>query len=188
MNMQSVSRRSFLTSSLAGMAAAAGAAAAAAAVPSDAADVFDSDADALAEAWRLVEEDGCCRVIVRGREIVSKERGRGTGPFLRLLDSRPDVLRGARVVDSTVGIASAAVAVKGGAAKVFARTASEGARDVLARAGIPLEARVVVPHILNRDLSGPCPLESGVAGLAGVDEILVAARQTLAGLRTRSMA
>ena len=188
MKDQLMSRRSFLASSLASVVTVANASTAAVAAPPEAKREFGSHAEALAEAWRLVEEDGCCRVIVCGREIVSSERGRGVGPFLRLLDARPDVIKGAAIVDSVVGTASAAVAVKGGAEKVFARTASEGAKDVLARAGIPLEAKVVVPHILNRDMSGQCPLEAGVAGLSGVDEIVVAARKTLSALRNRSIA
>lgn len=179
MNNQTMSRRSFIASSFAGVAVAAS--------PKPERR-FNTHSDAIAEAWRLVENDGCCRVIVRGCEIVLTERGRGTGPFLRLLDSRPESLDGATVVDSVVGTASAAVAVKGRVAEVLARTASEGAKDVLARAGIPLEAKVVVPRILNRDMSGPCPLEAGVAGIAGADDILLAARQTLDGLRTQSIA
>jgi hypothetical protein len=185
MNKPDISRRSFLAKSIVGIAAAAPVAALA---PSAAKNAFATHGEAIAEAMRLVEDEGCCRVVVSGCDIVSTERGRGTGPFLRLLDARPDVLRGAVVVDSVVGTASAAVAVKGGAAKVIARTASEGAKDVLARAGIPLEAEVVVPQILNRDMTGPCPLEAGVAGLTSANDIVASARRTLSDLRAAQYA
>ncbi len=181
MSESTLSRRHFLLSSLVGLGAAA--TGVAGVRPSgDLAD-FPSLEDAINEAWRLVEEEGVCRVIVRGSAIVSVERGRGIGPLMRLLDAQPQMLADATVVDSVVGRAAAAVAVKGGVAKVLARTASEGARDILAAGNVPLEAKVVVPHIMNRDLTGVCPIEAATCGFGSPDAIIVAARQTLDALR-----
>ena len=181
MSESTLSRRHFLLSSLVGLGAAA--TGVAGVRPRGEFADFPSREDAINEAWRLVEEEGVCRVIVRGSAIVSVERGRGIGPLMRLLDAQPQMLADATVVDSVVGRAAAAVAVKGGVAKVLARTASEGARYILAAGNVPLEAKVVVPHIMNRDLTGVCPIEAATCGFGSPDAIIVAARQTLDALR-----
>lgn len=179
-----MSRRQFLLSSLAGLGAmAAPAAVSAIAGVQAGVDEFASHDEAIREAWRLVEEEGVSRVIVKGDAILSVERGRGVGPLIRLLASSPDLLKGATIVDSVAGRAVAAVAAKGGAVKVLARTASEGAKEVLAANGIPLEAKVLVGHIMNRDLTGTCPIEVATEGLENPQEIIVAARRKLDELR-----
>ncbi|MBP5284571.1 MAG: DUF1893 domain-containing protein [Kiritimatiellae bacterium] len=169
--MNAISRGQFIASALAVSASAV------------CRETFAAD-DALAEAWRLIEEEGACRVVVKDGRIVAVARGRGAGPVLRLLESDFESLANATVVDSVVGLAAAAAAVKGGVARVCARTASETARNFLASNGIPLEAKVVVPTIMNRDLTGPCPLESGLASLTSADAMLAKAESILAGLRS----
>lgn len=178
--MSDMSRRKFLLSSLAGLGAAA---VTRAGLGGDLGYTFGTHDEAVREAWRLVEEDGAARAIVKGCEVVSVERGRGVGPLIRLLVSSPQLLKGATIVDSVAGRAVAAVAAKGGAKEVLARTASEGAKEVLAASGIPLEAKVMVAHIMNRDLTGTCPIEAATEGLDSPDEIVAAAKRKLDELR-----
>ena len=140
---------------------------------------FPSAEAAEKEALRLIEEEGACRVIVRGGEIVHIESGRGTAPLLRLLANDAEKLEGATLVESVLGLAAAAAAFKGGVEKIIARTASEKAREFLARNAIPLVAETVVPRIMNRDLTGPCPLEASAEGLSSADDIIAAATKTL---------
>ena len=187
MSKTDLSRRQFLLSSLMGLGAvaAAGASGVTAGAGGEESN-FPSPEAALKEAWRLVEEEGVCRVVVRGSSIVSVERGRGVGPLVRLLDARPQLLKGSVVVESVVGRAAAAIAVQGGVARVLARTASEGARDVLSAAQVPLEAKVVVPHIMNRDLTGICPIEAATEGFNSPADIVAAARRTLDTLRAKA--
>ena len=187
MKESNMSRRRFLLSSLAGFGAVA-ASGAASALPASRTKEYASHEDACNEAWRLIEEDGACRAIVSGRAIVSVEHGRGVGPLMRLMASNPSLLDGTVMVDSVVGRAAAAIAVKGGVKKVLARTASEGAKSVLARGGVALEAKVVVPGIMNRDLTGACPVEAATAGLESPDEIIAATARTLDALRNSAKA
>ena len=179
-----MSRRQFLLSSLAGLGTVAAPAAVSALAGGQAGvDEFASHDEAIKAAWRLVEEEGVSRVIVKGDAILSVERGRGVGPLFRLLASSPQLIKGATIVDSVAGRAVAAVAAKGGAKEVLARTASEGAKEVLAASGIPLEAKVMVAHIMNRDLTGTCPIEAATEGLDSPDEIVAAAKRKLDELR-----
>ena len=183
MSEGNMSRRQFLLSSLAGIGAVAASGAANTVLSGGEVREFAAPDEAIKEAWRLVEEAGFSRVIVKDSAIVAAERGRGVGPLMRLVESSPAILEGATIVDSVVGRAVAAVAVKGGAGKVLARTASAGAREVLAAKGIPLEAKVMVENIMNRDLTGVCPIEAATAGLGDADAIIAAAKLKLDALR-----
>jgi hypothetical protein len=145
--------------------------------------VVGTGPDAESEAWRLIEEEGVCRVVVKGGAVVAVAKGRGAGPVLRLLETDAAALKGATVFDSVVGLAAAAAAVKGGVSKVCARTASEGARAFLAANGVALEAKVVVPQIMNRDMTGPCPLEAGLKGMTSADDMVAQSSSILARLR-----
>ncbi len=174
--MGKLSRGQFIAAALAGAGAAGAGAAIGVAASRGKAKTAE---DAAAEAWRLMEEEGACRVVVKDGTIVSVAKGRGARPALDMLKTSPRSLEGATVFDSVAGLAVAAAAVKGGAAKVCARTASEGAKALLEKNGVALEAKVVVPEIMNRDLTGPCPLESAVSGLEAPAEIVAAAREWL---------
>ena len=59
----------------------------------------------------------------------------------------------------------------------------EPARALLAAHGVACSADRVVPQILNRDQSGPCPLEAAVQGLDDVPAMVSAARTRLQQLR-----
>ncbi|MBP5232272.1 MAG: DUF1893 domain-containing protein, partial [Planctomycetes bacterium] len=61
--------------------------------------------------------------------------------------------------------------------------ASEAAAKLLADRGIPSDAGMLAPRILNRDHSGPCPMERACEGLDDPAAIVEAARQTLKALR-----
>ena len=186
MSELNTSRRNFLTSSLIGLGALAASGAIPAALDADETRAFFSQEEALNEAWRLIEEEGAARVIIQASSIVSISKGRGFAPLARLLDSNASLLRGALVVESVAGRAAAAVFAKGAVAKLFARTASEGALEVLKEAGIPCEAKIVVANIMNRELTGVCPIEESTKGFKTPDSIIAAAHNALARLRANN--
>lgn len=49
---------------------------------------------------------------------------------------------------------------------VFAGTMSMGALDLLKQAGVPCSCDLLVPTILNRTRSGPCPMEETVRDIS----------------------
>ncbi|NLP11563.1 DUF1893 domain-containing protein [bacterium] len=97
-----------------------------------------------------VEKGG--RVIFASSEPMLK-------PLLLCLQQRRSEIAGATVIDKIVGRAAAYLCVKGKVAEVITPLASLGAQDVLQQAGIPLQAQRVVAQIMNRDNTGPCPME-----------------------------
>ena len=141
-----------------------------------------SDADALAEARRLLDSGFAC-VLLKDGVIAARVKGRGVMPLLDLLDHAPDKLRGAWLVDRVIGRAAAAIAAMGGVKRVDAMLAAEGASDILAKKSIAFSADKIVPVVLNRDKTGPCPMEAAVKKLSEPAAMLKAIRRRAAELR-----
>ena len=142
-----------------------------------------SEDDVIAEAVRIIESGGAGVVVVKDGVIVATEpNGPGVRPLLRVHDMRPDVLKGALVVDKVVGRAAAAIALHGGAAQVYGLLMSEPAKAFLAAKGVKASARAIVPKILNRDRTGLCPLEDSVKDLDDPDKMIAALRKRIAEL------
>ncbi len=136
-----------------------------------------SESDALAEAALLIRVERAGAVLVKDGVIVALEpNGPGVKPLLRLHDLRPDVMKGACVVDRVVGRAAAAIAVDGGATRVHGLLMSEDAKAFLDEQGVPATADQMVPQILNRTRSGLCPLEDAVKKLDVPDKMVGAIR------------
>lgn len=117
----------------------------------------------------------------RGGVLVARETGRGIGPALSLF--RTGALTGAEVADRIVGRAAAALFVAGGAVRVRADVMSAGAAAFLAAYGIAAEAELTVPEIVNRQGTGPCPMEEAVRDLEEPVRMIEAIETTLARLR-----
>lgn len=139
--------------------------------------------NALDAAHRLFAANRAAVVLVRDGRICAQGNGRGLAPLLDLCDRQPSDVAGAWVVDRVVGRAAAAVCIAFGAARVHADLMCEPARALLAAHGVACSADRVVPQILNRDQSGPCPLEAAVQGLDDVPAMVSAARTRLQQLR-----
>ena len=121
------------------------------------------ESDVLAEAAALIRDGRAGAVLVKDCAIAAVEpNGPGVKPLLNLHDNRPDVLKGALVVDKVVGRAAAAIAVDGGAVRVHGLLMSESAKEFLDKQGIPASADEMVPQILHRTRDGLCPLEDSV--------------------------
>jgi hypothetical protein len=102
--------------------------------------------------------------------IVGKASGKGLKPILELLDRR--ALAHALVVDKVVGRAAAAVCIVGKAKTVHAVLMGADALALLKAHGVEASAEKTVPKILNRDLSGGCPMERKVEGVDDPSEMV----------------
>ncbi len=80
-------------------------------------------------------------------------------PLFIALTHRKTDLKNATVVDKIVGRAAAYLCAMGQVKEVITPLASEAARDVLKAFNIPLYAKKMIPHIVNRDGTGMCPME-----------------------------
>ena len=65
-----------------------------------------------------------------------------------------------RIADKVVGKGAAALMIMGGMAEVYADVVSTPARKLFEQYGVKLSCGKEVPHIINRQQTGYCPLET----------------------------
>lgn len=107
----------------------------------------------------LLHEGGYSCVIRHGHEVRTFCR-RGVIDLYELYETEPEFLAGACVADKVIGKGAAALLALGRVACVHADVASASAVDLLHRAGIKIDCNQQVPHIINRQGTGKCPLET----------------------------
>lgn len=112
---------------------------------------------------RLETEGLTCLVSRDGEFYCSREHG--IRPLMTWLREDPVFCRGGMAADRVIGKAAAMLFVYGGIRAVYAGVISELALAVFEKAGIAVEYGRLVPHIINRDHTGYCPMETLVADL-----------------------
>lgn len=132
-----------------------------------------------AEILSLFETGQVSIALKKDGVLVYQHLGRGIRPALDLLDSHPDLLRGADVFDLIVGKAAASVFILGGARSVFAFTISDSAIALLQAHGVPCGWRTRTDQIINRTGTGLCPFEQSVLTLETPEACLPVIRDTL---------
>jgi len=119
-----------------------------------------------------IRTGGATLCAADGGELVYRLTGRGIGALLLAVEKERVVSHGPLDWgDKLVGRAAALLLALVHPRSVFALTMSTGAQDVLRVAGIPFACDAVIPDVLNRTGTGPCPMEAAVSG---IDEPLVA--------------
>ena len=98
--------------------------------------------------------------LCRGEEILTDDR-RGVAPMLSFLSEGRD-LSGFCAADRMVGKAAALLFLKAGVRELFAEVLSESALVLLRKAGLPCTYGTLTPAIINREGTGPCPMEKAV--------------------------
>lgn len=103
-------------------------------------------------------------VLCRGEDCFTTTL-RGVKPLVSWLDSGMD-LAGCSAADKVVGKATAYLYQLLGVKSVYAQVMSQGAAEVLAKAGIETSWDRLVPNIINRKGDGICPFELAVGHCA----------------------
>ncbi len=112
----------------------------------------------------LSETDASLVVIKEDEEHISSDRG--IAPILSLLEKNPDFLKGAYVADKVIGKAAAFLLVYAGIERLYARTLSKLAVQVLDDHFLTYEYDQLVPNIINRAGDGMCPMEQKVLNIS----------------------
>lgn len=124
----------------------------------------------------MTESEQLVQTTIRSREatlcaagsgvLVYQLTGRGIGVLLRAVEEERVVGHGSLDWgDKLVGRAAALVLTLVRPRSVFALRMSTGAQDVLRTAGIPFTYDAVIPDVLDRAGTGPCPMEAAVSGI-----------------------
>lgn len=105
----------------------------------------------------LLHEGGHSLVVWNGHARTFDRRG--VADLYDLLHDEPEFLAGAFVADKVVGKGAAALLILGRVAGLHADVVSEAALELLATSTVKVSRGQVVPHIVNRDGTGRCPVE-----------------------------
>ncbi|MFR9620413.1 MAG: DUF1893 domain-containing protein [Rikenellaceae bacterium] len=118
-----------------------------------------------------LDREGCSCVVANGADVRNFCM-RGIADLHRLLREEAEFLQGALVADKVVGKGAAALMVSGGVSRLYTHIISEGALQLFEQSAVDVEYGLRVPHIINRDKSGWCPVETLCRDVDGVAEIL----------------
>lgn len=104
--------------------------------------------------------DGRRFIAIRDGKIIYESDKRGILPLYSFMEKFREEAAGVWIGDTVVGRGGALLLVKACPGYVYAGLISEGACRVLESAGIAFEYDRRVPKILNREKTGPCPVET----------------------------
>lgn len=131
----------------------------------------------LSNARRILDDGGYTCVICRGDEVRTAT-ARGVKPLVNWLDAGLDV-KGGSAADKVVGKATAFLYCLLGVRAVYAHIMSRGAAQVLCDAGIDVQYGSLVPGIINRAGTGPCPFEAAVSEITAPDQAMESIRRKM---------
>lgn len=121
-----------------------------------------------------------CVFCDRDRVMTSKQKG--IAPIVERVDSE-ESLQGTAVADKVIGKAAAMLLLYAGVQAVYGEVMSNTAYTLLTENGITAEYGVLTPVIINREGTGPCPMEEAVAPLTEPAQALPALKAVLARLK-----
>lgn len=135
-----------------------------------------AERDLVAE-MKVVLDSGFSVVTARDGVIIDRCEGRGIAPLMKLMDANR--IGGTIVYDRIIGRAAAAICVVGKVRKVYASVMSDGAKALLEANGIPAFAETMTSQIINREKSGPCPMEKAVKDLDNPENMVKTLRKAI---------
>ena len=129
----------------------------------------------------LLHRDGyTCVLCDRDRVLTSREHG--LAPLIRLLDTN-ESLQDMAAADRLIGRAAALLLLAAGVKAVYGEVMSEEAHRLLSDAGVRTEYGTLVPKILNRAGTAPCPMEQAAAAVTDPAEALPVLRKAMQELQ-----
>lgn len=138
----------------------------------------------LERAKNLLTQGHTC-VLCKGDATVVSDR-KGILPMVTFLERGTD-LSGYSAADKIVGKAAAFLFRLTGVRAVYATVMSRDAKEYLTACGIAAEAGTLTDGIINRKGTGPCPMESAVAGCTDPEDALEKIKNTVKKLRGNHM-
>lgn len=123
--------------------------------------------------------------VIKNREEVRTYTQRGVADLYDLYLSDPSFIKGATVADKVIGKGAAALMILGRFRAVYADIISTPALVLLRGAGVEVTFVQEVPHIINRNKTGWCPLETACMNLKSVEEMYPVIRDFITQNRSK---
>ncbi len=122
------------------------------------------------EAVSLLYKEGYSCVVVNGDEMKTFSQS-GIMDLYELQSDGEGFLQGAFLADKVIGKAAAVLALRGGVVGLYADVISVSALELLHSRGVEVKYAHIVNHILKRDRSDKCPLESACDSVDDTEQI-----------------
>lgn len=136
----------------------------------------------LTSLFRLLE-NGKHSCVVSNREDTRTFGKSGVNDLYDLYKSSDKFLDGALMADKIVGQGAAALMVLGGVKGVRTRVVTKPALEMLKKNDVKVIYDEVVPHVINRNKDGQCPLDSRLNGIDSADKALPVIEQFMKDLK-----
>ena len=134
------------------------------------------------QAEDMIAAEEATFVVIRENQIVYHDKGNGVRPIMKVLDSNPEILKDAIIVDKIIGKAAAMMLSMGKAVRVHGNLMSQAAQEYLESRGIEHSYERCINVISNRTGDGICPLERAVADIDDEQEAYNKLKETIAEL------
>lgn len=125
-------------------------------------------------------------VIKSGNEIHTYTQ-RGVADLYDLYQANPVWMKGAFIADKVIGKGAATLIILSEMKGVYTDVISTPALALLRKSNIPVEYMQEVPFIINRDKTGPCPLESACSNLYEPEDIYPVIQRFITRIRNGSL-
>ncbi len=119
-----------------------------------------------------MEKNDLKMVVYNNGKFVAQSTDRGIKPVYDVYTESFEDLEGAFVSDRITGKAAAMLLAEGRIRGIYTDLISEPALEIFNQKGIALEYGKKVPHILNRDRDGMCPIETISRNVSDVDDLI----------------
>lgn len=138
----------------------------------------------LEQASQLLKDNSCTCIILKNDEIIYKSNYIGVKPLLEFLRENVSLGKDDRLtlIDKIIGKAALLLAVKCRIHEIFTPIISQEAISTAEHYSIKWESGKVVPHIVNREGNGKCPIEASVTDTINLDEAYINIKGTIAEL------
>ena len=127
-----------------------------------------------------LKREGCSLAVARDNQVIFTSQHPGVAGLLEALDK--GLLPGSALADKVIGRAAAMIAVAGGVKSVYTPLISVGGQQALEQAGLDFIAEKSVPGIINRQGTGPCPMEEATKDIDDPAAAVAAVGKRLAQL------
>lgn len=123
-------------------------------------------------AKKHMENNNLKMVVYKDGEVIAESTDRGIKPVYDVYMEQFEKLKGAFVADRITGKAAAMLLAQGEISGIYTDLISEPAVEIFDKKGINIQYMKRVPHILNRDKDGMCPIETISRNVGNVDELI----------------
>ncbi|QUH27816.1 DUF1893 domain-containing protein [Vallitalea guaymasensis] len=116
----------------------------------------------------LNESNYTC-IVKNNDEVVFTSTERGVKPLLDYINENHEY-KDITVIDRIIGKGAMCLAIKSRAKIVITPIISKKALELADKYNVHVEYKKVVPGIINRTGTGPCPIENAVSDIEDVEE------------------